>query len=291
MQARQRQSSAEQALAVAQQRFQQLSSGSSAPTTSAGVIDTRTLGKPKSFTGQTAEWTTWWQFTFKAFACAAHPKMKEVFDLATRKGTDPFVNSDMTVELQSLSTQLYYMLVMMLSDQAQEIVRNSPEGVGAEVLRKLLWEYELGVGIRHGALLPSLQKRRFGEHDERDLAREIESFERDVSKYEQDSSDLISDAIKHGIVCGGMAHRGVKQHIDLSISRLSTYGALRDEIINYSRARRTWTDQNSMQVDAVHVNVNQERQVGGSGSRLDKGKGGKGGKGKSQKGGKGQGER
>ena len=73
--------------------------------------------------------------------------MKEVFDLATRKGADPVVNSDMTVELQLLSTQLYYMLVMMLSDQAQEIVRNSPDGVGAEVWRKLLWDYELGVGI------------------------------------------------------------------------------------------------------------------------------------------------
>ena len=31
--------------------------------------------------------------------------------------------------LQSLSTQLYYVLVMMLSDQALEIVRNSPAGV------------------------------------------------------------------------------------------------------------------------------------------------------------------
>ena len=43
-----------------------------------------------------------------------------------------------------------------------------------------------------------------------------------------------------------------------------------------------------MQVDSVHVNVNQERQVDGSGSRSDKGKGGKGGKGKSNKGGKGK---
>ena len=102
VQARQRQSSAEHALAVAQQRIQQLSSGDGATITSVGVIDTRTLGKPKSFTGQTAEWTTW-QFTFKAFACAAHPKMKEVFDLATRKGSDA-VNGDMTAELQSLNT-------------------------------------------------------------------------------------------------------------------------------------------------------------------------------------------
>ena len=97
-----------------------------------------------------------------------------------------------------------------------------------------------------------------------------------ISKYEQQSSDLISDAIKHGIVCGGMAHQGLKQHIDLSISRLSTCKALRDEIINYCRARRTWTDPNAMQVDAVHVNVHHERQVDGSGSRSDKGKGGKG---------------
>ena len=181
VQARQRQSSAEHALATAQQWIQQLSSGDGTSSTSAGVIDTRTLGKPKSFTGQTAEWTTW-QFTFKAFACAAHPKMKEVFDLATRKGSDPVVNSDMTVELQSPSTQLYYLLVMMLSDQALEIVRNSPEGIGAEVWRKLLWEYEPGVGIRYGAMLQSLLKRRFGEHDETDLAREIESHGRDISK-------------------------------------------------------------------------------------------------------------
>ena len=129
----------------------------------------------------------------------------------------------MTVELQSLSTQLYYMLVMMLSDQALEIVRNSPEGVGAEVWRKLPWEYEPGVCIRNGAKFQSLLKRRFREHDETGLAREIESFERDISTFEQQSTDLMSVVIKQGIVRGSIAHQGLKQHIDLSISRLSTY--------------------------------------------------------------------
>ena len=82
-----------------------------------------------------------------------------------RKGSGLVVNSDMTAELQSPSTQLYFVLVMMLSDQALEIVRNSPEGTGAEVWRRLLWEFEPGVGIRYGAMLQSLLKRRFGEHD------------------------------------------------------------------------------------------------------------------------------
>ena len=43
-----------------------------------------------------------------------------------------------------------------------------------------------------------------------------------------------------------------------------------------------------MQVDAMHVNVNQERQVDGSGSRSDKSKNSKGCTSKSKKGGKGK---
>ena len=55
VQARQRLSSAEHALAAAQQRIQQPSSGDGAPSASAGVIDSRTFDKPKSFTSPTAE--------------------------------------------------------------------------------------------------------------------------------------------------------------------------------------------------------------------------------------------
>ena len=97
---------------------------------------------------------------------------------------------------------------------------------------------------------------------------------------EQQSSDLISDAIKHEMECGGMAHQGLKQHIDVSVCRLATYKALRDEIINNSRARRKWTDPNAMQVDAVHVSGGQERQGSGVGARPGKGKSGKGCRGK-----------
>ena len=39
------------------------------------------------------------------------------------------------------------MLVVVLNDQVQEIVRDSPEGIGAEVWRKLFWEYEPDLGM------------------------------------------------------------------------------------------------------------------------------------------------
>ena len=59
-------------------------------------------------------------------------------------------------------------------------------------------------------------------------------------------------------------------------------------MISSTAAGRAERGQNAMQVDAVHVMLNQERQGSGSGPRSDKGKGGKGGKGKSKKGGKGK---
>ena len=46
-------------------------------------------------------------------------------------GSDLVISSDMTVELQSLSTQMSCKHVVSLSDQAQKRVRNSPECNGA----------------------------------------------------------------------------------------------------------------------------------------------------------------
>ena len=101
-----------------------------------------------------------------------------------------------------------------------------------------------------------------------DLAREVESFQRDTSKYEQQSSDIISNAIKHGIVCGGNDTSGAeaKQHIDLSISLLSTSSGLarRDHQLQ-RRRERTWTDPNAMQLDAVHLGGSVQHHPSGRG--------------------------
>ena len=51
------------------------------------------------------------------------------------------------------------------------------------------------------------------------------------------------------------------------------HGQALREIINYSRARRTWADPNAMQIDAVRVSGGQERQRGNGNAQLDKGKG------------------
>ena len=70
--------------------------------------------------------------------CVRSITTSESADPVVNRGTadevtslDPVISSDMTVELQTLSTQMGYMLMVSLSDQAQERVRNSPECNGA----------------------------------------------------------------------------------------------------------------------------------------------------------------
>ena len=122
VQARQRQVAADQALTAAQQHIHQLSSGSctSGSTSVTGVIDTRTLGKRRSLRGTSLEADDLAVY-FQGCCVGRSPRMKDAFDLATMKGPDPITNNDMTQSLQTLSTQLFYTLVMMLNEQAVEI--------------------------------------------------------------------------------------------------------------------------------------------------------------------------
>ena len=65
-----------------------------------------------------------------------------------------------------------------------------------------------------------LLKQRFGEHDNIDSALEIELLGSDTTTYEKQANDSMSSGIKHGIVCGNMAHQVLKLRIDLDISRV-----------------------------------------------------------------------
>jgi len=132
----------------------------------------------------------------------------------------------------------------------------------------MTWEYEPNVRVRHGAVLHQLLKREFGKDLNADLAVEIETYEKDVRRYEEQSGETLSASVKLSIIIGGMMNQKVRDHLELNAARLDTYEKLRDEVLNFAVARRTWNldpFDDPMQVGALH----------------DKGKGkGKGKKGK-----------
>ena len=214
------------------------------------TVDTRTLGRPQSFPGKREAWREF-RFVFEAFASAAHPKMQEVFQKAESMGSVQIFVTDLDAEMNALSRQLYYMLVMLTTDDAHRMLSNVPQGNGAEAWRRLCWEYEPDVRVRHGAVLHALLRREFGRDGSSDLAVEIETLERDVRKWEEQSKKTLDDDIKMSVLMGGMQNQQVRQHLELNASRLTDYPTARAEVLNFAVARRTWVLDDPMQIGAI----------------------------------------
>ena len=204
------------------------------------TVDTRTLGKPQSFAGRRETWREF-RFVFEAFASAAHVQMPALFRQAESMGGQRIDVHDLDEPTTALSRQLYYMLVMLTTDDAHRMMANVEQGNGAEAWRRLCWEYEPDVRVRHGAVLHALLRREFGKDVNSDLAVEIETFERDVRRWEEQSGKTLDPDIKVSVLMGGMQNQKVRDHLELNATRLDTYPAVRAEILNFAVAKRTWT--------------------------------------------------
>ena len=91
------------------------------------------------------------RFVFATYASAAHPGMPALFRQSESIGGRPIDADDLEDPTTALSRQLYYMLVMLATDDAHRLMSNVEQGSGAEAWSRLRWEYEPDVGARHGA--------------------------------------------------------------------------------------------------------------------------------------------
>ena len=163
---RQRSQAAEAGLQNAQAQLAALrpAGGAQAPLAAhlgASVVDTRTLGKPPSFSGKHEAWKQF-RFVFNSFACAAHPNMAELFRQAEQMGAQVIDEVDLDEHTTALSRQLHHMLVMLTTEDANTLISNVEQGNGAEAWRRLCWEYEPDVKVRHGAVLHALTQQQMG---------------------------------------------------------------------------------------------------------------------------------
>ena len=130
------------------------------------LVDTRTLGKPSSFSGELeangkpsegAPWTQW-SFTFRAFAAAVSPRMKELMVDAGSRSDQPQAldNSVLNAEDAALSNQLYYALTLLCKGRALSIVQRVPEGGGCEAWRQMHHEFEPKLPTRFQGMLQTI---------------------------------------------------------------------------------------------------------------------------------------
>ena len=219
------------------------------PTTPAGrgIIDTR-IGKPPVFSGDESTWGDW---SFKLRSCVSVldlqlGRMMEAAELAAHASvwipSEP-LNQDM-------DAQLRYLLVMLTSGPALQIIRQQPSGVQA--FRDLARRYNPRSQARSLAQLQEIMHFDFGQEPAGVTDRTI-VFERLVGEYETSSGEALGRP---------------------------DYAIMRQTVESYSVARRSWQPGHSttkgeapMEIDAVYGDKGKKGKHAKGKKGKDKGKG------------------
>ena len=265
-----------------QQQQSQSASSSSAPSGVFGLlplVDTRGLGKPEVFRGEAASFNDW-NFVLRSYLGALDKRFQTL--LARCESSElPLWNRGLSPEEQGLSTQLYYILVMLCRDRALDKLRNSGENEGLEAYRQLYPEYNPRLKTRCVGLLLEILRYKF----EGDLVTCIEAFERKVREYEKQSGKDIDDETIIGIVILGVTDASVKEHLARHSGRLDKWSKMREEILEIARTEKY------LKSTPTPMDIGATPQGGKKGKEgKGKGKDGKGKEGKGKKGEKGGGK-
>ena len=249
------------ALQAANYRISSLERAAGTTTSAASMVDMRVLGKPSIFAGDEASWKSW-SFVMLSFSAAVSPELRALMEKA-RINVDDMLNVHLTSAEQVWSRQLYYMLSLSTSGEAQRRLQNVPEGEGAEAWKVFSEHYEPKTATRYVGMLRQILLYDFGELTQ--FIDRIEQFRHLVRKYEEQSGESVTDNVRQAVF-----QAGIRDHLALHAGRLKSFDKMAAEV---STVARTCSEN-----EVVPMDVSVIKGKGG------KGKDGKGKEGKSKEG-------
>ena len=178
-------------------------------------------------------------------------------------------NVSLTAAEQVWSRQLYYMLSLSTSGEAQRRLQNVPEGEGAEAWKVFSEHYEPKTATRYVGMLRQILLYDFGELTQ--LTDRIEQFRHLVRKYEEQSEESVTDNVRQAVFQVGIKDAAVRDHLDLHAGRLYSFDKMAIEVSTVARTRSG--------NDIVPMDVSVLKGKGGKG-KDGKSKGGKNKEGK-----------
>ena len=104
-------------------------------------MHTRLLGKPKSFDGTTDNWRQF-KFTFLGYAGAVDLRLKQAMIESEVLQDAAMTNSALPPRDHRVSTQLYFMLVLLFESSAERLLEHAGDGERLLSWRRLVAEYD-----------------------------------------------------------------------------------------------------------------------------------------------------
>ena len=134
------------------------------PAPSLSLVDTRQLGKPDKFDGRDENWKEW-KFVTKSYLCAVNQHSRPLLDRA--ESPEGFVyNAGLDPGEAAISSQIYYVLVLLTKGRALDKVQAAGEGEGLHAWRLLHLQFEPHVKSRFVGMLMAILAAKFGSGDD-----------------------------------------------------------------------------------------------------------------------------
>ena len=197
------------------------------------MVDMRVLGKPSIFAGDEASWKSW-SFVMLSFSAAVSPELRALMEKA-RINADDMLIVHLTPAEQVWSRQLYYMLSLSTSGEAQRRLQNVPEGEGAEAWKVFSEHYEPKTATRYVGMLRQILLYDFGELTQ--LIDRIEQFRHLVRKYEEQSGESVTDNVRQAVFQAGIKDAAIRDHLALHAGRLNSFDKMAAEVSTVARTR------------------------------------------------------
>ena len=169
---------------------------------------------------------------FEGYAGAAIPRLQKLMDDAA-KAAAPIPNATIMDENdRAVSTQLYWMMLMICKGTALNIVFFAGDSEGLPAWRQLSEKYEPKMRTRFAGQLMSILSSSF----QGDTAEWITVWEREIATYERDSGKTLDDEIKVGAVLLKLPESQKKTNLLMRVDKLKKWTDFRDEVVAISRA-------------------------------------------------------
>ena len=139
------------------------------------LVDTRQLGKPKSFNGTDGAWRGF-RFSLCAYAGAVKPRMAVLMESSLGVDETEVLNMKLNADEKCISTQLYYMLALSIDQDTAglTIVERAGSGEGLLAWWRLVKTYEPDTAGRAAGMLQEVLNFDF---DSSDIRHSFETFD------------------------------------------------------------------------------------------------------------------
>ena len=194
-----------------------------------------------------------WVLKFRKFCKKLHPVLEDLLRRteerdATSEGGEFLFNAALTPEEAQASEALHYSLFGFCEDEFLDIITNSGDNEGCEAWKRLT--NRLDPIDRQGAarLFMVLNQWDFSG----DFQARLESWEKEVKRYEKRSKDTVSIDKKIGIVLSRMDPSSkLYEHLCLNSNKYDTWAAFKKDVSDLKRTLEGSSGQQDMDVDAL----------------------------------------